>query len=89
MSSLQDMRSLWKIPPPRKTLNLEDDKDDKLSTFLAKSIGISNPNVIDMHPAKFWKMYLKNFEDISIPPQSVVVIMGDLIRDKSGEKSLP
>jgi hypothetical protein len=64
-------------------------EDDEPSNFLAKSIGISNPNVIDMSPAKFWKMYLDHFEDISRPPKLVVAIMGDLIRDRSDEKSLP
>jgi len=85
MSRLEDMRSLWKIPapPPRKKV------DPGPSTFLARSIGISNPDVIDMSAATFLDTYVEHFEDQSVPTTSVVAIMGDFIRDRSDEKSLP
>src|SRR5271169_5579023 len=87
MSLLEDRRALWKTPVPPSCKKFEE--DDQPSTFLARSIGIPNPGVVDMSPARFWKMYLQDFRNMPVPTQSVVVIMGDFVRDKTDEKSLP
>ena len=90
MTSLEDMRALWKIPLSRKTItSAATTEDDQPSTSLAGSVGITNPEVIDMSPERFWELYFRHFEDRSIPPESVVAILGDLLRDKSHEQSLP
>lgn len=84
----EDMRVLWKIPIPPSCKRIASEVDET-STFLTESIGMSKRYVIDMYPAIFWKMYVRHFGDMSVPTESVVAIMGDLIRDRSDEKSLP
>jgi hypothetical protein len=82
MTSLEDMRALWKIPIP-------PSRNDQPSNSLARSIGIFDPDVTNMTAAIFWEIYRQQFEDISAPTELVVPVMGDFVRDKSKEKSLP
>ena len=51
---------------------------------LRKVAGISDPSVTDLSPAEFWKRILEGRK--STP---TVMIVGDLIRDRIEEKSLP
>jgi hypothetical protein len=87
MPLLEDKRALWKIPVPPSCQRTASELDP--STFLGRSIGIPNPGVVDMSPSRFWKMFLQDFRNMRVPAESVVAIMGDLVRDKSDEKSLP
>src|SRR5438045_8329798 len=93
---LLDVRSLWRIPPPfskRQHSNLPNagegdsalsDRDTR-STELSKVLGISTPNVIDMSPSHFWH----TLRAISGDDDIVIAVIGDLLRDKPEEKSLP
>ena len=87
MPFLEDMHAVWKIPVPPSCQRTASELEP--STFLARSIGIPDPSVVDMSPERFWRMYLQDFRNILVPAESVVAITGDLVRDKSDEKSLP
>lgn len=54
---------------------------------LRKSIGEKNDKVVDLSPEAFWKKIVPQSagsDEIS----SVVVLCGDLIRDRTGDKTI-
>jgi hypothetical protein len=80
---LLDIHSLWRIPAAlsKRSCPAEQSRDR-----LCKVIGLRRPGIIDLSPADFWHTLLSAPETAS---HTVVAIIGDFLRDKVEEKSLP
>jgi len=101
MTTLLDIRSLWRLPLASKRRLNSTSTSSSTSTrrphapaqasqptsVLRKVIGMSNPNVLDMPASYFWQ--LVNDTWTSDENGIVVSIIGDLLRDSVEDKSLP
>ena len=81
--SLLDIRSLWRIPAP---LSKRSEQ-----ARLSKVIGIRQPGIIDLSPSDLWSTLFTPSTAVpeTTEPHTVVAIIGDFLRDKVEEKSLP
>jgi|SRR6266496_2560206 len=70
-------QGLWKLPITSPTSNSQNDDS------LRKSIGEKNDKVVDLGPEAFWKIVAQSAGSDEI--SYVVVLCGDLIRDRTGD----
>ena len=94
MVHIQNIRGIWKITasnPHSPILTRKEVPDfDGLPSTLRGVVEIPNADVKDLSPDSFWLLLLKNWEKmISSATGAVIVIIGDLRRDRIEDKSLP
>lgn len=82
---LLDIRSLWRIPAGA--------ADSRPRARLSKVLGIQSPEINDLSPTDFWQTWSSGTgpseSATAAADDTVVAIIGDLLRDKVEDKSLP
>ena len=78
MTALIDARALWRIPAAVSKRN------PPTAAKLHRVLG-TTPDVIDLSPVGFWH----TLRSTSANEETLVAVIGDLLRDKTEEKSLP
>lgn len=93
-----DTRSLWRIPAPvskngqssyNTSATATTTRASRPRARLNKVLGIARPEIIDLAPTDFWQTWSSTQTSRTTADDTVVAIIGDLLRDKVEDKSLP